>query len=570
MADPSTSTDRSPARRRLPVLEGVLPVRTGGLRLDVIAGTTLAALGIPEVMGYAKIAGMPVVLGLYTLLAPIIVFALLGSSRHLVVGADSATAAVLAAGLAGLAVAGSSRYVELGVIAALLTGVVLLLARLVRLGFLADFLSRSVLIGFLTGVGIQVALDQLGGMLGISGGSGGTIEKTWTVLTHLSSISWPTVAVSAAVIGVIFASKAISKKIPGALVAVVGAIIVSEAADLQAHGISVLGHVPGGLPHLGVPTTGWNEVPKLLATVGAVVLVILAQSAATARAYAAKYEERFDENLDLVGLSAANLAAGLTGTFVVNGSPTKTQMVDSAGGRSQISQLTTAAVIVVVLLFLTGPLAYLPNAVLAAVVFVIGIELIDLAGMRRVLAYRRAEFAIALATIVMVVVVGVEQGVILAVILSLLDYVRRGYRPPRAVLSPNERGHLHSHRVESKETAGPGLIIYRFGADLFYANAAIFSSDVLSLAASVEGGWLCIDASAISDVDFSGYQALSALREEVHKHKVHLVMSGLIHPTHNELLRQGLIGEMGTDAIFDSAADVVDAKKKADEQGSGA
>ena len=542
-------------------------MRKGGLGIDVIAGTTLAALGIPEVMGYAKIAGMPVVLGLYTLLAPIIVFALLGSSRHLVVGADSATAAVLAAGLAGLAVAGSSRYVELGIIAALLTGAVLLVARLIRLGFLADFLSRSVLIGFLTGVGIQVALDQLGGMLGISDGSGGTVKKVWTVLTHLSTVSWPTVAISAGVIGVIFGCKAISTKIPGALVAVVGAIIVSEAANLQAHGISVLGHVPGGLPHLGVPTSGWNEIPKLAATVGAIVLVILAQSAATSRAYAAKYEEDFDENLDLVGLSAANVAAGLTGTFVVNGSPTKTQMVDSAGGRSQISQLTTAAVIVLVLLFLTGPLAFLPNAVLAAVVFVIGIELVDIAGMRRVLSYRRAEFLIALATVVVVVVVGVEQGVILAVILSLLDYVRRGYRPPRCVLAPNERGHLHSHPVESKETAGPGLIIYRFGADLFYANAAIFSSDVITLASAIEGGWLCIDASAISDVDFSGYQALTTLRDEVHKHDVHLVMAGLIHPTHNELLRQGLITEMGTDAIFDSAADVVDAKSKADDEG---
>ena len=544
-------------------------MRPGGLRVDIIAGTTLAALGIPEVMGYAKIAGMPVVLGLYTLLAPIIVFALLGSSRHLVVGADSATAAVLAAGLAGLAVAGSARYVELGMIAALLTGAVLLIARLIRLGFLADFLSRSVLIGFLTGVGIQVALDQLGGMLGISDGSGGTMKKVWTVLTHLSSVSWPTVAISAGVIGVIFGCRAISKKIPGALVAVVGAIIISEAANLQAHGISVLGHVPGGLPHFGVPTTGWNEVPKLLATVGAIVLVILAQSAATSRAYAAKYEEGFDENLDLVGLSAANVAAGLTGTFVVNGSPTKTQMVDSAGGRSQISQLTTAAVIVLVLLFLTGPLASLPNAVLAAVVFVIGIELVDVAGMRRVLSYRRAEFVIALATVVVVVVVGVEQGVILAVILSLLDYVRRGYRPPRAVLSPNERGHLHSHPVESKEMAGPGLIIYRFGADLFYANAAIFSSDVISLASAVEGGWLCIDASAISDVDFSGYQALTTLRDEVHKHKVHLVMAGLIRPTHSELLRQGLISAMGTDAIFDSVVDVVDAKRTADERSAG-
>src|SRR5437660_1518128 len=259
---------------RLPVLQGVLqgvlPVERSRVPADALAGLTLAAIGIPEVLGYAKIAGMPLVTGLYTMLLPMAAFAVLGSSRHLVVAADSATAAILAAALTGLAAVGSPEYVRLAGLAALLTGAMLLVARLARLAFLAHFLSRTLLV------------------------------------------------------------------------------------------------------------------------------VILAQSAATSRAYAAKYEEEFSEATDLAGLAAANAAAAFTGTFVVNGSPTKAQIVDSAGGRSQLSPLTAAAVVLVVLVVLTGPLAYLPVSALAAVVFLIAVELIDLAGMRRIMATRKHEFAVAL------------------------------------------------------------------------------------------------------------------------------------------------------------------------------
>ena len=343
-----------------------LPIDRSRVPTDVIAGVTLAALGIPEVMGYTSIAGMPVITGLYTILIPIAVFAVLGSSRHLVVGADSASAAIMAAGIAGLAPIASPHYVSIAGIVAIATGAFLLLARVVRLGFLADFLSRSVLIGFLTGVGIQVAMGQVAGMFGVPGGSdGGPIQEFIETLSQIpSQASWTTAAVSASVFIVILGLKAISPKIPGALIAVVGAIAVSWIWDLQAHGVAVLGKVPSGLPSFGIPDYGWDDLSPIIATAASIFLVVLAQSAATSRAYAAKYADRFDENLDLVGLSFANVSAGLSGTFVVNGSPTKTQMVDGAGGRSQLAQLTTAVIVLIVLLFLTVPLQYMPEAVL--------------------------------------------------------------------------------------------------------------------------------------------------------------------------------------------------------------
>jgi high affinity sulfate transporter 1 len=545
------------------MLHGIRPFDRSRLGAEIVAGATLAALGIPEVMGYANIAGMPVVTGLYTILIPIAVFALIGSSRHLVVGADSATAAMLAGGIATMAVAGSPEYVALAGAVALATGVVLVLARLARLGFLADFLSRSVLIGFLTGVGIQVAIGQLDGVLGIAGATGDTLEKLAYDLTHLGDATTSDVVISVAVIAVVLGAKAIDRRIPGALLAVVGSIVVSWQLDFPGDGISVLGPVPGGLPTPSFPDVGWSEVVSLSATVGAIVLVILAQSAATSRAYAARYREDFSEDEDLVGLGAANLAAGLTGTFVVNGSPTKTQMVDGAGGRSQVAQLTTAAIVLVVLLFLTKPLEYLPNAVLASVVFLIGLELVDIAGLRKVARLRRDEFAIALVTAAAVVVAGVEQGVLLAVVLSLLDYVRRGYRPTRSLVVLTSGGHLRTRPLDSGTEAAPGLLVYRFGADLFYANANTFISDVQALSDRAQGGWVCIDGSAISDIDYSGWQSLVQLRETLAQQGTRVVLADVADDVRAQLDRYGFTEAIGADAIFESIGDAIAARRAA-------
>ncbi len=544
----------------LPVLHGVLPVRRSRLGAEALAGVTLAALAIPEVLGYAKIAGMPVVTGLYTMLVPLAAFVLLGSSRHLVVGADSATAAILAAGLAGSAAPGSPRYVELAGTAALLAGGLLLLARLIRLGFLANFLSRTVLVGFLTGVGIQVATGQLAEMLGVPATGSGTVAEFVTTVRAATHLNLATVAVSAAVIVVVVGTRRVTRRVPGALVAVVGAIVVSRFVHLDGSGVSVLGTVPQGLPRLAVPSVAVHDLTALLPTAVSMFVVILAQSAATSRAYAGKYEEPVSEDADLVGLGGANVAAAFTGTFVVNGSPTKTQMVDSAGGRSQLATLAAAAVVLLVLLFLTGPLAYLPLAALATVVFLIGIELIDVAGIRRIYQQRRGEFVVAALTAAAVVFIGVEQGIVLAIAASIVDHLRHSYEPRSSVLVKSPAGHWQSLPVSPGERTVKGLVVYRFGTSLYFANASRLAADLTTLTGAGDPlSWLCLDGAAIGDVDYTAAAVLKLAHQQLHRRGIHLVLSNIIEPIRHQLDRYGISAALGPDAYFDTAGAALDA-----------
>jgi high affinity sulfate transporter 1 len=543
-----------------PVLQGVLPIDRSRVPTEALAGLTLAALGIPEVLGYAKIAGMPLVTGLYTLLLPMAVFAVLGSSRHLVVAADSATAAILAAALTGLAVAGSERYVRLAGLAALLAGVMLLVARLARLGFLANFLSRTVLVGFLTGVGIQVAVGQLPDMLGVTAAGHQTLPKLLHTVRALPHAHPADVAVSIGVIVIVVVARLITRRIPGPLIAVIVAIIVSWAVDLASHGVAVVGPVPRGLPSLGRPALGWHDAAALLGAAASMFVVILAQSAATSRAYAVKYEEEFSEATDLVGLGAANIAAAFSGTFVVNGSPTKAQMVDNAGGRSQLAPLSAAAVVLVVLVLLTGPLTYLPDAALAAVVFLIAVELIDVKGMRRILAIRKHEYAVALLTTAAVVGLGVEYGIVLAVVASIVDHLRHSYSPLNIVLVKSPAGHWHAAPVEPGARTEEGLVVYRFGTSLYYANAAKLLEDVTALA--VHGGklrWLVFDCAAIGDIDYTASTVLTQMVEHLHQRQVRLVMSSVLDPVRQQLDRYGISATLGADAYYDSPGEALEA-----------
>ncbi len=547
---------------RLPILQGLLPIDWAKLPADAVAGSTLAAVAIPEVMGYSQIAGMPVITGLYTLVIPMALFALFGSSRHLVIGADSATAAILAAGLAGMATSTSPQYVALAGYMALMAAALLFLARLVRLGFLADFLSRTVLVGFLTGVGIQVALGQLSGMLGIPRAGAEPAHQLVTLIQQLSHTNLPTLAVSLVVLSIIQGLKRINEKVPAALIAVTFAIAVSYFADLKARGISVLGPVPGGLPQLGFPdgTLNWGLVQRLLPVAFSMVVVILAQSAATSRAYAARYGESFSEDMDLVGLGVANLGAGLSGTFVVNGSPTKTQIADSAGGRSQFAQITAFVLVVLVLLFLTRPLSYMPSAVLSSVVFLIGLELVDLKGMRAILTERPAEFWVAVITALTVIFIGVQQGIILAILLSLAIHTRHGYKPRNLVLTI-EGGELREKPVTAPVEAEPGLLIYRFAHSMYYANAGLLSQELSKLrrAGPPRVRWICIDMSAVDDVDFSAAVALRSAFEDLRAHEVRLSFAEVSAHVRAELDVSRITGLVGKEGYFPHLADVVKA-----------
>jgi high affinity sulfate transporter 1 len=539
---------------RWALFQGLRPFNKSRLWPDILAGITLAAVNIPQAMGYTKIAGTPAVTGLYTLLLPVIAFAIFGASRYLVVAADSATAAILAVGVSPLAAAGSTKYLALASMVALLAAGFLLLARLLRLGFLADFLSRTVLIGFLTGVGFQVGIAVLGGMLGIEVNSRQTTVQFWTVLTHLHQLHWPTLAVSAAVVAVILGTPKLAPRLPGPLIAVGGAITLSAFLDLGGRGIAVLGPVAGGLPHFAFPDVTLDDVASLLPIAGACFVMIVAQSSVTARAYAAKHHQSLDENRELLGLAAADAAAGLSGTFVVNGSPTQTALVDTAGGSSQITHLTTAAVVAVVLLAFTGPLRFLPTCALGAIVFVVAVRLVDFSGLRKLRRSSPEEFILALLTTAAVVFLGVERGIILALVLSLLDHVRHGYQPHTAIVLRDPVEHWQMVPVAPGKAVEPGLVLYWFGADLYYANAPLFTEQARLLAAAgpPEVRWLVVDSGAITGVDYTAATALKQLRLDLARQGVVLAFTRVNDSFREDLDRMKLTAAIGAEHIFRS------------------
>jgi SulP family sulfate permease len=530
------------------------PISRHAALRDALAGFTLAAMNVPQALGYTKIAGTPIVTGLYTLLLPLVAFATFGSSRYLVVAADSATAAILAGALSRMAPVASPHYVALAGMVALLTAGCLLLARFLRLGFLADFLSQTVLVGFLTGVGVQVGIAVLDVMVGVPVDTRQTIGQLVAVARGLPQMHVPTVCLSAAVVAVVLVCRTFAPRLPGPLFAVAAALVASAAFDLSAHGVRVVGPVPGGLPRIDVPAVTWNEIVALLPVSASCFLMIVAQSAATARAYASRHRDALDENADLVGLAAANVTAGLSGTFVVNGSPTQTAMVESSGGRSQIAHLTAAAVVVLVLLFLTGPLQYLPRCVLGAIVFTIAVGLVDLRGLRDIRRESPGEFRLALVTAAVVVGIGVEEGILLAMLLSLLRHVRHSYRPHTAVLVEDGAGQWRPTPAVPGASTRPGLVVFQFGADLFYANAGRFAADVRGLveARGTPVRWLVVDAGAITSVDYSAARVFRALQDDLIRDGVGLVLVHAQASLLADLDRHRLTHIIGADHIFDT------------------
>ena len=547
----------------MPFPKALTPVSLRGYKAawlgpDLLAGVTLAAIAIPEVMGYTSISQTPIVTGLYTILLPLAAFALLGSSKLLVVGGDSATAAILAAGLAGAGIAGlkpeSPQWVALCGLTALMTGVVLLIARLLRLGFLGDFLSASVLIGFLTGVGIQVATGQIPDILGVPKGSGNWFEQQWAWIASIGELSWPTFAYGAATIAIIFAFKAFLPKIPGAIIAVVGLLTVATVTDASSYGVDVIGAIQGGLPPIGLPQgVEWSDIPALLPTAFACFFIVIAQSAATSRSFALKHGDRADVNRDIIGLSAANLAAGLSGTFVVNGSPTKTQILDGVKGRTQVANLVVVVVTLIVLLFLTDLLTDLPKAVLAGVVFVIGLELIDIKGLARVSRRRPRELVIAIVTAFTVVVLGVGAGIVLALVLSLLDVIERQYNARALVIAPKPGGGYDYKDAAPGVQSAPGLIIFRFDAELFFANATGFTDRVEAVVAAAPDKvrWFILDCTGVGDVDYSAGQSLADVTDYLHQRDIHLVLARPETQFLETLERYELMSRISPEHIFD-------------------
>jgi sulfate permease, SulP family len=533
---------------------GIRPFQGTRAIRDALAGIELAAMSIPQALGYTSIAGMPAVTGFYTLLLPLLAFATFGSSRYLVVAADSATAAILAGGVSGMAPLASAKYVALAGTVALLTAGFLLVARLLRLGFIADFLSQTVLVGFLTGVGFQVGIAVLGEMLGLEVHSRRSVLQLAQVIRGLPHVHLPSLLLSAAVVGSVLTLGRFAPRIPGPLIAVAGAISASAFWDFAARGIAVIGPVAGGLPHLGLPNVSWHEVELLIPVAGSCFVMIVAQSAAVARIYATRNHQLLDENADLVGLCVANTAAGLSGTFVVNGSPTQTAMVENSGGRSQLAHVAAAAVVALVLLFFTRPLQYLPRCVLGAIVFIVAIRLVDLRGLRSIRNESPGEFLLAVATTGVVVLVGVERGIVFAMVLSLLRIVHHSYRPHTAVLMKGEAGLWQLIPVVPGAVTEPGLVIYRFGAPLFYANAGGFSDEIRLLVGPAPSPvrWVIVDAGAITHVDYTAARVVRELQQNLAERHVELVFAHVQSDLKPDLDRHHLTEAIGADRIFDT------------------
>ena len=533
---------------------------------DMLAGMVLAAMDIPKVLGYARIAGMPVVTGLYSLLLPLVAFATFGSSRYLMVAADSATAAIFAGGMAGMATPAGARYVALAAVVALMTACILLLARLLGLGFIADFLSRTVLVGFLAGVGMQVGISVLSQMLGVPVDSRRPMVELWEVLHGLPHAHVSTVALSAVVLGFVLVLRRFVPKVPAALVAVVASIAASAALDFAGRGIAVIGPVAGGLPHLALmdilnlrTTLGWKDLDVLVTVSASCAVMILTQSAATARIYAAKHYQEVNENIDLFGLSAANAAAALSGGFVVNGSPTQTAMMEEAGGQSQLAQVSTAAVVALVLLFLTGPLQYLPTCVLGVLVFLVAIHLVDLKALGDIRAESPQEWGLALMTAVVVVLVGVEQGIVLAMVVSLLRVVQHSYHPHSGVLIADANGAWQLKLVAPHLVTEPGLVLYRFGAALFYANAGRFFEEISSLLQPMPTAvrWVVVDAEAMTHIDYSAARVVLALKKNLTEAGVELAFARVPWDLRADFDRHHITEAVGAARIYNRLHDAM-------------
>lgn len=543
----------------IPMFQGIKPLTRQRILHDVLAGMALAAINIPQVLGYTRIAGTPVVTGLYTVFLPLIAFTLFCSSRHLVVAADSATAAIIFGTLSHIAAPFSHQYMALVGVTTLFTAGFLFLARILRLGFFADFLSRTVLVGFLSGVGIQVGIAMLGDVFGIPLHSGHTVMQAWEILQGVFAANPSTFELSALVISIILLAGRFTPQLPVALLAVIGSIAASATFHFADRGIAVIGPVPSGLPSLTLPDITWAQSITMLPLAFSCGIMILAQSAATARAFASRHHEDVDENADMLGLAVANATASLSGAFVVNGSPTQTAMADRVGARSQIAQLVLAGFALLMLIFLTGPLQYLPRCVLAAVVFTIAIGMVDLPTLSNMRRESPGEFKLAVLTAAVVVVIGVEQGILLAMLLSLFRHVRHSYHPYTIILAPDAAGKWRAIPATPGLETEPGLIIYRFGADLFYANQHRFIEDVHALTRQAPSPvkWFIVDSDGITNIDYSSAQPILDLLRELSMQNITIIFARVRPSLRSDMDRHHITASLGEAQIYTTLHDAI-------------
>ncbi|MDR2173772.1 MAG: SulP family inorganic anion transporter [Burkholderiales bacterium] len=517
--------------RWMPGLPELLSYNRKPLKRDVIAGLSVAAVCLPVSIAYAQLAGFSPVVGLYSTILPMIVYAFFGSSRQLIVGPDAATCAMIVATLTPLMVAGNDPeyYHALAVSLTLFTGVFCILAGRFRLGFLADLLSRSILMGLLNGVAIIIIVGQLGKVFGIDVEGKNVVRQLISFFGQAQGPHWPTLLLSLGLALLYLVLMRFWRKGPSALIVVAVAVIASFALDLASNGVAVVGSIPSTLPRLHWPALPPESWGTLLPAAAALAFISFSSATLTGRSFAAKNGYDIDSNREFVALGAANIASALSQGFAISGADSRTAVNDAAGGKTRMVQIFAALAILLALLVLTSPLAYLPTAALGVVLIVSAIGLIDFRTFIKLREVSASEFRIALATLLAVVFIGVMQGILLAVLLALLRFLMRTARPVDYRLGLIEsQGDFYEleHYPEAKEI--PGLLFYRFEASLIFFNAGYFKQRVTEWieTSKTPVRWVVIDGRSINSIDLTGALMLYDLSKILAARGVVLALTG--------------------------------------------
>jgi len=547
--------------RFLPGLRQLLGYRREWLGPDVVAGVSVAAVAIPTAIAYAQLIGFEPIVGLYAAILPLVAYALFGTSRQLMVNPDAATCAVFAAAVVPLAGGNRDALVALSVALSVLTGLICITAGLFRLGFVADFLAKPILVGYLNGVAISIFLGQIGKVFGFSLQARGIVPRLVELVQKLPQTHWPTLGVAVLTLAVIFASKRISPRLPAPLLAAVAAIVLAYALDLEPRGVEVVGALPAGLPALRWPRFDPELLRPLLFGAAGVALMSFSSDMVTARSFAARNRYDLDPDQEFIALGACQIAAGVSQGFAVSGADSRTAVNDAMGGKSQMVGLVAAATMTVVLFFLTEPLRYMPIAALGAVLIVAAIGLFDAPELARMWRVRRSECLLALFTMLGVIWLDVLDGVLIAVGCALTLLVKRASRPHEAVLGRIPAlGGWHAVADYADARTEPGLVVYRFGASIVFFNAGFFKKRMIELAdTSRDARWIVIDGGPVNLVDVTGVDTLGALAGELAERGIQLGLANVRRGVREMLDRAGVLERLGAEAIFASLDDAANA-----------
>ena len=535
------------------------------LRGDLLAGLTVAAYLIPQVMAYATLAGLSPIVGLWAALAPLLIYALLGSSRHMSVGPESTTALMVVAVLAPFASGDASRYAALAAVLGVLVGAICFLAGIARLGFLANLLSRPVLVGYMTGVALVMMASQLGKLTGASVVGDEFVDQMRSFARGVGDLHWPTMLLAGAVLAFLLALHRWAPRVPGPLIAVVAAAAAVAALSLESEGIVVVGSVPSGLPTPAVPLVSPNELAALVIPAAGIAIVAFSDNILTARVFATRHGYEIDANAELRAIGVCNIAAGLTRGFPVSSSGSRTAIGDAVGSRTQIYSLVALSLVLVVMLFASDLLAQFPSAALGALVVYAALRLIDVSEFRRLARFRRSELVIALMTTAAVLGIGVLYGVLAAVALSVLDLLRRVARGHDSVLGfvPGVAG-MHDIDDYPQAELVPGLVVYRYDAPLCFANAEDFRSRALQAVdhypQPVE--WFVLNAEANVEIDMTALDALDRLRADLEGRGILFAMARVKQDLRDALKAGGLLTKIGDERIFMTLPTAVEAFRR--------